>query len=440
MQSETATLLGAPLTTEALPHLLHAKIESLECMISRLRILQAHDALYLLRNCFALPKLLYLLRTSPTWRVSELLEGFDSRVRDAIQEICNIKLDNFMWSQASLPTSMGGLGIRRAVDLALPAFLSSTHATQEVVFSVLPEGESVKDSLQAEAIGVWRERSGIEIPPDHCRGSQRVWDQGLTEKAHTNLLQASTDPITTARLHATATKESGAWLDALPVPHLGTKLDSNALRIAVGLRLGSDIVEEHRCVCGAHVSRKGIHGLSCRRSGGRVARHHAANETIRRALVSGGVPSVLEPVGVCREDAKRPDGMTLIPWECGRSLLWDFTCSDTMALSNRSLACRGPARVACVAEEAKRRKYMSLIPTYNFSPVCIESMGAWGDSARDLIQNIGHRVCETTGDPRSTSFLVQRLALDVQRGNVASVMATLPSSKDWSEVGRLPIL
>ena len=147
-------------------------------------------------------------------------------MRGAIQEICNIKLDNLMWSQASLPTSMGGLGIRRAADLALPAFLSSTHATQEVVFSVLPEGESVKDSLQAEAIDMWRERSGIEIPPDHCRGSQRVWDQGLTEKAHTNLLQASTDPVTTARLHATATKESGAWLNALPIPHLGTKLDS----------------------------------------------------------------------------------------------------------------------------------------------------------------------------------------------------------------------
>ena len=91
-------------------------------------------------------------------------------------------------------------------------------------------------------------------------------------------------------------------------------------------------------------------------------------------------------------------------------------------------------------QRRQRGENLCLSSTYNFSPVCIESMGAWGDSARDLIQNIGHRVCETTGDPRSTSFLVQRLALDVQHGNVASVMATLPSSKDWSEVGRLPIL
>ena len=257
------------------------------------------------------------------------------------------------------------------------------------------------------------------------------------EKAHKNLLHSTTDPITTARLHATATKESGAWLNALPVPYLGTKLDNNTQRIVVGLRLSSDLVEEHKCVCGSQVSMKGTHGLSCRRSGGRFARHHAVNETIRRVLVSGGVPSVLEPVGVCREDAKRLDGMTLIPWECGRSLLWDFT---HVAPSNRTLASRGPASVACTAEETKRRKYSSLLPTYNFAPVCIETLGAWDDSARDLIRAIGRRVQESTGDPRSTIFLVQRLALDVQRRNVASIMAMLPSTKDWSEVGLLPAL
>ena len=169
-----------------------------------------------------------------------------------------------------------------------------------------------------------------------------------------------------------------------------------------------------------------------------VSTPHAANETIRRTLVSRGVPSVLEPVGVCREGAKRSDSMTVIPWECGRSLLWDFICTDMVAPSNRTLASRGPASVA--REETKRKKYSSLLPTYNFTPVCIETMGDWGDSVRDLVRTIGRRVQESTGYPRSTTFLVQRLALDVQRGNVASVMATLPSTKDWSEVGLLPAL
>ena len=60
------------------------------------------------------------------------------------------------------------------------------------------------------------------------------------------------------------------------------------------------------------------------------------NETICRALVSGGVPAVLEPVSVCRNDGKRPDGLSLIPWSRGLPLLWDFTCSETLAPSNLS--------------------------------------------------------------------------------------------------------
>jgi len=64
--------------------------------------------------------------------------------------------------------------------------------------------------------------------------------------------------------------------------------------------------------------------------GGRIPWHAAVKETVGHVLVSGGVPAVLEPVGVCHDDGKRPDGMSLIPWRQGLPLLWDFTCSDTL--------------------------------------------------------------------------------------------------------------
>jgi len=99
----------------------------------------------------------------------------------------------------------------------------------------------------------------------------------------------------------------------------------------------------YKCVCGANVDVFGTHGLSCRRSGGRIPRHAAVNETVRRALVSGGVPAVLEPVGVCRDDGKRPDCMSLIPWRQGLPLLWDFTYSDTLVLLH--LMCQLPPEV-----------------------------------------------------------------------------------------------
>ena len=96
-----------------------------------------------------------------------------------------------------------------------------------------------------------------------------------------------------------ASAEAGAWLNVLPVPSLGTKLDDESLHIALGLCLSAAIVVEHTCICGATVDSFGTHGLSCRRSGGRLPRHASVNETICRALVSGDVPAVLEPIGVC---------------------------------------------------------------------------------------------------------------------------------------------
>ena len=152
MQREATTLLGAPLTTEAMPPLLRAKTEALVSMVSHLRSLHAHDTVYLLRNCFAIPKLLYLLRTSPAWKAKEELVMFDKMVCQALQDICNIRLDDTMWSQASLPTSKGGLGVRQAVDLALPSFLGSTHATEQLVLSLLPENELNQEDLMVEAI------------------------------------------------------------------------------------------------------------------------------------------------------------------------------------------------------------------------------------------------------------------------------------------------
>ena len=86
--------------------------------------------------------------------------------------------------------------------------------------------------------------------------------------------------------------------------------------------------------------------------------------------------AVLEPVGVCRDDGKRPDGMSLIPWRRGLPLLWDFTCSDTLVPSHLATSVRGAGRLADSSEAHKR----------------VETLGAWGSSARELIKIIGSRV------------------------------------------------
>jgi len=49
-------------------------------------------------------------------------------------------------------------------------------------------------------------------------------------------------------------------------------------------------------------------------------------------------PSAKEPVGLVRQDGKRPDGLTMIPLEGGRSSTWDVTVVCTTADSYIDLA------------------------------------------------------------------------------------------------------
>ena len=238
-----------------------------------------------------------------------------------------------------------------------------------------------------------------------------------------------------ARLLAVSNKESGSWINALPSTNFGNLLDNDSLRIAVALRLGATICLPHRCGhCGDPVGSSGIHGLSCLYSQGRRSRHDAINELVRRALVSASIPAVLEPPGLDRENGKRPDGMTIGAWSHGKPLTWDVTCVDTLAISRLTSSSTEAGKAAEDAEEAKRVKYADLEDRFVFYPIGLETFGAWGPGAKELINTIGRRIRERTGDSRSTEFLRQRIAVEIQRGNAASVLGSVPSSRELDEI------
>ena len=196
---------------------------------------------------------------------------------------------------------------------------------------------------------------------------------------------------------------AGAWLQALPVSSLGFRLDDNSLRIAVDLRLGLPICSPHVCQqCGAPVDQHGLHGLSCKKGGGKHHQHAELNDAIHRALAAAGIPSTLEPSGLVRSDGKRPDGITYAPWAQGRPLVWDVTVPDTLAASYRSIATRHSGAVAEIAEKKKESKYSHLTHSYIFSPLAIESLGAMGPKSLALIRDLGtvfRTISATSGHP-----------------------------------------
>ena len=428
------SLLGSPLFQEAIGPKLKEHLDSFKSTCSRLETLDKHDALFLLKNVFHIPKLLYVLRTSSCFS-SSILPEFDDSLRSSLEKIINCRLDEETFNQASLPVKLGGLGVRRAQDISLPAFIASSYKAADTVNKLLPQHHLTAFSdLLSEAVSNWKALAPQLIEPAlPARIVQKNWDLPLAEVTWNGLLENAQSPLARSRLLAVSTPGAGAWLNAVPIPSLGLKMDNESLRISVALRLGSTLNAPYTCICGAAVGDSATHGLDCRRAAGKHARHSAVNDIIHRALNAAGVPSHLEPVGLCRDDGKRPDGATLIPWKQGRCLVWDFTCPNTIARSHIPQSANHAGSVSALAEEKKRKKYSSLGPFYFFVPIAIETLGPWGPEADSFVTELGRKLSAKTGDHRSGAFLRQKISVAIQRGNAMSILGSFPRGPDTTD-------
>jgi len=93
-------------------------------------------------------------------------------------------------------------------------------------------------------------------------------------------------------------------------------------------RLGCRACEPHKCACGKTDDARGLRGLACRRNV-RQQRHYHLNDIIWRGLKRAQIHALEEPMGLMRQDGKRPDGSTILLWFRGKPLAWDVTVADT---------------------------------------------------------------------------------------------------------------
>ena len=75
-----------------------------------------------------------------------------------------------------------------------------------------------------------------------------------------------------------------------------------------------------------------------------------------------------------RPDAKRPDGLTLVPWAVGKQLLLDVTVVDSLAPCRiEAVSVCNPGKAAAEAEERKNDKFKDLVDDcYLFQPLVFE--------------------------------------------------------------------
>ncbi len=300
VEMEDLVLLGSPLLPGVgVDTVLASKREDLETLAGRLPLMPAHDCLFLLRNVVTTPRLVYTLRTAPCTGSKELVL-YDEVLRSTLSTTLNVDLSDGGWQQASLPVRWGGLGVRSAVMLAPSAYLASAASTATLVQKLLPPFlHHITDRSTPNALAAWK--SAVEpstLPPvDAAATRQRSWDDPCCQRSSTLLLNSAVDDTDKARLRASLTATSGAWLQALPISSVGLRMDDDVIRVAVGLRLGANLCEPHTCTCGVPVDARGTHGLACKRSAGRHPRHGLLNDVVWRAMLRAQVPSCKEPAG-----------------------------------------------------------------------------------------------------------------------------------------------
>ena len=432
---EDLELLGSPLCEEAFKKVVEGKCGQLRRMLSALGSLNAQQAWYLLRNSLGVPRLIHMLRTSPFLSCTDYLKPLDTLLRQVAGKILNINVSDYIWTQICLPLNAGGMGVRIPSDLAAPCYLSSLHSSADMMKSLLPTRFSIliDDSLEGN-----RQRflfvNGVSDEPDNW-SSQNELDTLLWEPRRQNVLNSATSDYDKARLLAAQDNFSRKWLNALPSSNIGTLLDSLSFRVCAGLRLGAAICHPHTCTqCNSDVDALATHGLSCRRSRGRHPRHTEINKILSDTLTRAGIPNRREPANLVVSDGRRPDGVTLVPWEYGRCLVWDATVVCTLAQTHVKNTARKTGAAANRAEARKKSTYFDFGSEFIIQPVAFETFGVPGEETRSFLKALSKKLSNQSDDPRVGEWFLQNISLCLQRGNAASVLGSMATSVEEDQV------
>ena len=162
-------------------------------------------------------------------------------------------------ASGSLPVKDGGLGVRRVALLASPAFLASAASSLALQDLILSRCNSCPDADLSRIRSLWCFSHNLPEPCPPLASVQKAWDRPFIEADKAMLLDSAPDQHHRARLLAVSAPHAGDWLHALPISSCGL-LDDEAIRVAVGLRLGVNLCEPHPCPCGSQVDSRGTHG------------------------------------------------------------------------------------------------------------------------------------------------------------------------------------
>ena len=132
-------VLGAALgTPEFVCMKLNERIGKIRVLFEKLDYLDDHQyALGILSHCIASPKMVYSLRCqTPTSPVIKSLKEFDAQQRKKLENILGTVFPEKSWTQATLPITLSGLGVRQCQDHYKASYVGSVFSSEGLVSKI----------------------------------------------------------------------------------------------------------------------------------------------------------------------------------------------------------------------------------------------------------------------------------------------------------------
>ena len=433
--------LGAPVgNMDFVKNKIESRIEKVRVLLDKLpHLSNPHAEFVLLRSCFSLPKISYLMRVIPPFPTClSLWNNFDGHVRDSLNRVLGSSMSDHAWQQSQLPVSLGGLGIRGAVHHSSSAYLASSMEAQDIVNQLLTNSESVIPHTDVAL----NHLSGVLDLEERLLGGAILGESQrcLSLKVDTHQQQKLADSISEvrdkARLASLSLPHSGDWLYVVPSVSLGLQLRPSEFRLSVLYRLGLPIFqEEGPCIaCGQLSDIYGDHAISCGSQGERISRHNHLRDAIYHAAVSASLGPTREDRALLPGVDQRPADIFIPHWAGGQDAALDVTVTSSLQLQTVNRAATEPGYALRVRRQQKWNKYGELCRAEGivFHTLPVEALGGWDNEAVEVLKRLGQALARSTCQEEGevTKHLFGRLSILLMKGNSSLIQNRVPTHPD----------
>ena len=385
-----------------------------------------------------MPKIIFSLRTADTSDCKDILQDFDSVIREALIRILGAPMTNQQWLQARLPTGRGGLGLRGAEETAAAAYATSYLSSQPYVRELLGhQDEDTPPFLPQSILDSITYHTGEVVTMEKVEGLTQKMLGSMVDKHNLATLKDEIDqegnPREMARLASLGLPYAGAWLDAAPISALGLYLQPSEFTMATKYRLGIPVYDRGGpCpACHKPSDNLGDHSLCCGHQGERISRHNRLRDTLHDIAASAALGPVKESRFLLPGSDRRPADVFLPSWAAGQDAALDVTVVNPLqealvvgaaANPGHALTFRYNAKMAESSEDCHHQGIA-------FSPIVIESLGGFHEVAVREVKKLASALARHTGEEEGITIRQSftRLSLLLMKGNAAILSNRIPA-------------